>query len=177
MARLSLEDALKFYPSFSQEDIAVLSDTPIYLVRQQIKNKRLELKHEPSPLWQTEVMLEDLTMEQIAKKHNTTPHCVKQMLYDKFPSGPREQASHQQIINFMVENRGKYTQVELAERFGCSQSLIAKLNPFKQPIGKIERKSPAEWKVILDYARKHSIQAAALTYKVSRTAIYNRMDK
>lgn len=176
MARLTLDKALEFYPAFTQEDIAMLSDSTIAAVRAAIKAAGLQLAHTPSDMWRTEVMLEDLTQLQIAKKHNTELSVIKAMLYGKDVT-PRVVASHQQIINFMAENPGKFTQVELAKKFNVSQSLIAKLNPHKKPVGPIERKTPGERLKIMEHAKKHSIQSAALTFNVSRMAIYRWMEK
>lgn len=176
MARLTLEQALELYPSITQEDVALLTGCTIAAIRQQIKKIGKELVNAATDAWRDELLLENLTQEQMAKKHLTTIAVVKQMIYGK-ELKPREVASHQQIINFMVENRGKYTQVEIAERFGVSQALVAKLNPYKKQYGSIERKTPGEQLVIIKYAEAHSIQSAALKYGVSRAAIYRWMEK
>lgn len=176
MARLTLDKALEFYPACTQEDIAMLSDSTIAAVRAAIKAAGKPLANTPSDMWRNEIMLEDLTQLQIAKKHNTDLGVIKAMLYSRDVT-PRVIASHQQIINFMVENPGKFTQVELAEKFNVSQSLIAKLNPHRKPVGPIERKTPGERLRIMEHARKHSIQSAALTFNVSRMAIYRWMEK
>jgi len=176
MARLTLSKALEFYPACSQEDIALLADCPIATVRAAIKKAGKQLADTPSDMWRNEIMLEDLTQDQIAKKHLTTLATVKAMLYNKDLT-PRVVASHQQIINFMVENRGKFTQVELAQKFNVSQPLIAKLNPHRRPVGNIERKTPGEQLKIIQYAQANSIQSAALTFGVSRAAIYRWIEK
>lgn len=176
MARLTIEQALLHYPSFTQEDIALLTDLTIAQVRAHIKNAGLELCNTVTDAWRREISLEDLTHEKIAKKHHAPLLVIKSAIYGK-PAKEREQASHQDIINFMVANKGKYTQLELAEKFDVSQALISKLNPFKRVHGPIERKTPGEQLKIVEYAEKHSIQAAALTFQVSRAAIYRWMEK
>lgn len=176
MARLSLDKALQFYPACTQEDIALLASCSIAAVRTAIKSAGLQLANTPSNMWRDELLLEDMTQEQMAKKHHTTLAVVKAMIYNKELT-PRVVASHQQIINFMVANPGKYTQVEIAQKFGVSQSLVAKLNPHRKPVGPIERKTPGERFKILEHAKKHSIQSASLTFNVSRMAIYRWMEK
>lgn len=176
MARLTLDKALEFYPACTQEDIAMLSDSTIAAVRAALKASGQALVDTPSDMWRNEIMLEDLTQLQIAKKHNTDLGVIKAMLYSRDLT-PRVVASHQQIINFMAANPGKFTQVELAEKFNVSQSLIAKLNPHKKPIGPIERKTPGERHKIMEYARNNSIHSASLTFGVSRMAIYRWLEK
>lgn len=179
MKTMTLKDALKFYPSFAQEDISMLTGLPISAVRKAIKEAGMDLSNELTEAWKREMMLEDLSKEQIAKKHHTTTNLVHRALYFDINSGQCGRpggASHQEIINYMVANRGKFTQYEIAAHFGVAQSLVAKLNPYKQPYGPIKRKTPGEWYPIIEYAKKHSIQAAALLYKVSRASIYRRLE-
>lgn len=175
MARLTIEQALQYYPSFAQEDIAMLADVSIAVVRQELKRAGKELNNTMTAAWRREISLEDLTHEKIAKKHNAPLLVIKHAIYGTDPKNP-EPTSHQEIINYMVANRGKHTQLELAEKFGVSQALISKLNPFKRAHGPIERKTPGEQLRIVEYAEKHSIQAAALTFNVSRAAIYRWRD-
>lgn len=176
MARLTISQALAHYPAFTQEDIAMLTDLSIAQVRSELRHAGLALNNTVTDAWRREITLEDLTHEKIAKKHNAPLLVIKSAIYGK-PAQEQEQASHQEIINFMVANRGKYTQIELAEKFGVSQALISKLNPFKRAHGPIERKTPGEQLKIVEYAEKHSIQAAALTFGVSRAAIYSWKEK
>lgn len=178
MKTMKLQDALKFYPSFTQEDISLLTTLPIATVRKAIKEAGMELSNELTEAWKREIMLEDLSKEQIAKKHMVCTKFVHRALYYDITSGTRgkQGASHQEIINYMIANRGKFTQVEIAEHFGVAQSLVAKLNPYKQPYGPIKRRTPGEWQPILDYAKKHSIQAASLLYGVARASIYRRLE-
>jgi|JI7StandDraft_1071085.scaffolds.fasta_scaffold31329_1 hypothetical protein len=175
--QLQLQDALKFYPSFTQEDIAMLTNLPIAAVRRAIKSNNLELATELTEAWKREIMLEDLNMDQIAKKHLTTANLVHRALFCTLKEPKNRTVSHQEIINYMVANKGKHTQAELAEKFGVAQSLICKLNPFRQSYGPIKRLTPGEWVPILDYAKNHSIHAASLRFKVSRAAIYRHLEK
>lgn len=176
MARLTLEQALELYPSITQEDVALLSGCTIAVIRQQIKKVGKELSSTPTDMWRDELLLENLTQEQMAKKHHTTIALVKHMVYGK-ELKPREVVSHQQIINFMVEHRGKHSQIEIAQKFNVSQALVAKLNPYKKQYGPIERKTPGEKLEIMKYADAHSIHSAALKFGVSRAAIYRWMEK
>lgn len=176
MARLTIEQAILHYPAFTQEDIALLTDLSIAQVRSHLKRAGLELCNNVTPEWRREISLEDLTHEKIAKKHHAPLLVIKSAIYCEPPKG-RKEVSYQHIINFMLTNKGKHTQLELAEKFGVSQALISKLNPFKRVHGPIERKSPGEQLKIVEYAEKHSIQAAALTFGVSRAAIYRWKEK
>lgn len=176
MKTLPLEEALKFYPSFTQEDIALLTNNSIAATRKAIRAAGHALCEELTEPWKREIMLENLNVEQIAKKHITTVNNVRLALYYPLAKNEVRVVSHQEIINYMVANRGKITQIEIAKKFGVSQALVAKLNPFKQPYGPAKRRTPGEWLPILDYAKKHSIQAASLLYKVSRASIYRRLE-
>jgi predicted DNA-binding protein (UPF0251 family) len=175
---MELQEALKFYPSFTQEDIAVLTGLPIHAVRRALKDSDRELTQRLTQPWRTEILAttEGLALPQAAKMHSTLASVIHYARYHGVhKTVERGTVDHAEVKAFIIANHKKMTQIEMAEALGVSQALISQLNPYRQPIGKVLRKTPGEWVVILEYAKKHNILQAAKRYNVSRTAIHKRM--
>ena len=175
---MELQEALKFYPSFTQEDIAVLTDLPIHTVRRSLSDAGYELTQKLTQAWRTEILAttEGMAQPQAAKMHSTTPAVIQHARYvGVHKEVTRGTVDHTEVKKFITENRHKLTQIEMAEALGISQSMISSLNPYRRPVGKILRKTPGEWLVILEYAAKHNVQQAAKRYNVSRAAIHKRI--
>jgi predicted DNA-binding protein (UPF0251 family) len=176
---MELQEAIKFYPSFTQEDIAVLTGLPIHAVRRSLKDAGHELTQKLTQAWRTEILAtaENLPQPQAAKMHSTTPSVIQYARYiGVHKDVVRGTVDHAEVKAFITANRHKMTQAEMAEALGVSQSLVSSLNPYRRPVGAILRKTPGEWVVILQYAEKHNIQQAALKFNVSRTAIHRRIN-
>ncbi len=177
---MELREALKFYPSFTQEDIAVLTGLPIHAVRRSLAEAGHELTQRLTPPWRTEILVttEGLALPQAAKMHSTLPSVIHYARYHGVhKTVERGVVDHAEVKAFIIANHKRMTQEEMAAELGVSQSLVSQLNPYRRPAGKVLRKTPGEWVVILDYAKKHSILQAAKRYNVSRTAIHKRINK
>ncbi len=176
---MKLEEAIKFYPSFTQEDIAALTEQPIHVVRRELASAGFELTNKLTTAWRHEILLttEGLKQAAAAKMHSTTPSIIYYARYKGEHKGHKEpELDHTELVNFIRANYKKMTQEEMAAAKGVSQSLISRLNPFRRENGEIKRKTEGEWLVILEYARKHkNIQQAAKQFGVSRTAIHKRL--
>lgn len=176
---MELQEALKFYPSFSQEDIAVLTELPIHTVRRALLEEGHELTQKLTQAWRTEILVttDDMGLKQAAKMHNTTVSIISRARYvGVHREIERCTVDHTEVKNFIIANHKKMTQVEMAEALGVSQSLVSSLNPYRRPVGKILRKTPGEWVIILQYAAANNVQQAAKRYNVSRAAIHKRIN-
>jgi predicted DNA-binding protein (UPF0251 family) len=177
---MELQEALKFYPSFTQEDIAALTGLPIHAVRRALKDSNQELTQRLTQPWRTEILAtaEGMALPQAAKMHSTLPSVIHYARYHGVhKTVERGTVDHAEVKAFIIANHKKMTQMEMAAELEVSQALISQLNPYRRPAGKVLRKTPGEWLVILDYAKKHSILQAAKRYNVSRTAIHKRINK
>ena len=175
---MELQEALKFYPSFTQEDIASLTGLPIHAVRRSLRDAGQELTQKLTQAWRTEILAttDNLGLKQAAKMHNTTASIIQYARYHGVHKEvERGTVDHAEVKDFITANHKKMTQIEMAEALGISQSLVSSLNPYRRPVGKILRKTPGEWVAILQYAAAHNVQQAAKRYNVSRTAIHKRI--
>ena len=176
---MELQEAIQFYPSFTQEDIAALTGLPIHTVRRTLLAAGFEVTNKLSKAWQHEILAttENMNVQQAMKMHSTTYVLIYHARYKGPHKEPKVPPDHLDLVQFITENRHKMTQAEMAEAKGVSQSLISKLNPYRHEYGKVPRKTEGEWLAILDYARKNNVQQAANRFGVSRTAIHKRLDK
>lgn len=178
---MKLDDALAFYPSFTQEDIALLTGLKIHEVRAALDHLGHDLQTKMTPQWRQEILIEcsEMTASAVGKLYRMTGAAVVRARYSKLPSNKprgRPQVDHTDLKNFIISNP-HMTQVELAAAAGCSQALISMLSPTRKPIGNVQRRTPGEKVAIINYAKANGVSAAARLYGVSRTAIHNWMDK
>lgn len=175
---MELQEAIKFYPSFTQEDIAALTQLPIHAIRRALRDDGFELSERLTQAWRHEILAttEGMSEPLAAKMHTTTAAVIHYARYvGVHKDNQRGVLDHAEIKKYIVANRKTMTQEEMASALGISQSMISQLDPYRRPIGSVLRKTPGEWVVILQYAKSNTVQAAAKRYNVSRTAIHRRL--
>ncbi|MGL4219981.1 MAG: hypothetical protein ACRCSS_05035 [Shewanella sp.] len=174
---MNLIEALNFYPQFSQEQIAVLAEKPIHVVRKALRNNGHELSDKLTKAWREEIQhyFMEHTVPELADMYVTTQQFITIALYREPPKNVQRQCVDEQaVINFMLADKGKTKQEDIGKRYGISQSRVSQLNPYRRRGVSCPRKTEGEWYEILKYADANTVSAAARLYGVSRTAIIKR---